>query len=391
MRRQDSTRVDVAVVGGGICGLTTALALERRGFDPTVYEAATEYRPVGAGILLQTNAMLVLDRLGLADRVREAGVALGRSTVRGPSGRPLAEFDVDRVERAEFGHGFVSVHRANLQRILLDSLDADVHTAKECVAVADATSPTISFADGTRASPDVVVGADGIDSVVREAVAPTTQQRHLPGVVYRAVVDVSLPPEHAHSGVEVWTGGCNTGGAPIEDDRFYWFCVAPERVAPDGDDRATLQRLGDRFGDAAEPVSSVIAALDPEQVFTTDLRDLPALPRWHRGNVVLAGDAAHAMLPFAGQGTAQAIEDGPVLAHALATHDDPGSAFEEYESARRSRADSIRAESYRLGRFGTTQSELVSRARNAALGLVPQRVLRRFRRQRAAGTTLPPT
>jgi 2-polyprenyl-6-methoxyphenol hydroxylase-like FAD-dependent oxidoreductase len=380
---------DVAVVGGGICGLTTALALDRRGFAPTVYEAATEYQPVGAGILLQTNALLVLDRLGVADRVREAGQPLGRSDIRGPSGRALKRFDLDRVERSEFGHGFVAVHRAALQRILLDALDAPVHTGMECVQVTDVTEPTVAFADGTRVSPGLVVGADGIDSRVRGAVAPGVESRSLPGVVYRAVPDISLPEAHADRGFEVWDAGSYTGGAPLGDDRFYWFGTMPERVGPDGDP-ATLAALRDRFDDAPAPVPRVLDAVEPSEVFATGLRDLPELPRWHRGRVALAGDAAHAMLPFAGQGAAQAIEDGPVLAHALATHDDPTVAFESYASERRPRADSIRSESRRLGRIGTTQSRLAARARNTAARLVPQRVFRRFRRQRAAGTSLPP-
>ncbi|MFB9806087.1 FAD-dependent oxidoreductase [Haladaptatus pallidirubidus] len=113
---------DVAIVGGGICGLTTTLALERRGWTPTVYETASEYRPIGAGILLQTNALLVLDRLGIADRVREAGVPLEESLIRSANGRVLTRFDLNRVERADYGYGFVAIHRAELQRILLDEL-----------------------------------------------------------------------------------------------------------------------------------------------------------------------------------------------------------------------------------------------------------------------------
>jgi len=386
---------DVAVVGGGICGLTTALALEQFGASPTVYEAASEYRPVGAGILLQTNALLVFDRLGVADRVREAGVPLDRLAVRDPDGRSLVAFDLDDVERSEFEYGAVAVHRAALQRVLLDALDADVRTGEECVAVTDPGSPTVAFADGTRVSPDVVVGADGIDSAVRDAVAPAAETRSLPAVVYRAVPEVSLSGEHAARGTEVWNHGSYTGGAPVDDDdddRFYWFGVVPERAAPSGGDAAaTLAALRDRFVDAPAPIPRVLDAADPEAVFATALRDLPSLPRWHRGRVVLAGDAAHAMLPFAGQGAAQAVEDGLALAHALATRDGHRAAFAAYADERRSRADAVRAESRALGRLGTTRSGVVARARNAAARLLPRSVVRRFRRQRAAGTSLPET
>jgi len=395
MRRDRSTgrideTTDVAIVGGGICGLTAAIALERRGWEPTVYEAATEYRPVGAGILLQTNALLVLDRLGVADRVRAEGVRLGNSAIRSPDGRALKRFDLDRVERDEFGYGFVAIHRADLQRLLLEELDAPVRTGMECEAVTDADRPTARFADGTRISPDVLVGADGIHSAVRDAVVPAVEPRALDGVCYRSVVDVDLPDRHRDRGLEVWGEGSYTGGAPIGDDRFYWFATVSEATAADLDGpREIVAAVRERFGAFPAPIPSVVDALAPEDVFATGLADLPALDRWSSGSVVLAGDAAHAMLPFAGQGAAQSIEDALALADALDRHADPAAAFEAYEADRRPRADGIRAESRRLGRVGTVQSSLGARLRNLAIGSVPGALFRRFRRRRAARTSLP--
>ncbi|OYR54254.1 FAD-dependent monooxygenase [Halorubrum halodurans] len=381
---------DVAVVGGGICGLTTALALERHGRSPTVYEAASEYEPVGAGILLQTNAMLVLDRLGIADAVREAGTRLDEGGLRSLDGEFMVRFDLDALERREFGYGFVAVHRADLQRILLDELDADVRTGMDCVAVDGSDPPVARFDDGTEIRPDVLVGADGIHSTVRDAVAPETSPRALDGVAYRALVSLDVPEAYRTRGFEVWGDGAYTGGSPVDANRFYWFATAPDRLTDDrADPGAVSAALRSHLAGYPEPIPAILAALDPADLVVTDLADLPPLDTWSRDRVVLAGDAAHAMLPFAGQGAAQAIEDGVMLADALATAADHERAFEAYEADRKPRADRLRDASHRLGRLGTIQSALGCRLRNLVIDAVPDAAIRRVRRRQAAGTSLP--
>lgn len=390
--RRERETTDIAIVGGGICGLTLALALEQRGFDPTVYEAASEYRPVGAGIFLQTNALLVFDRLGIADQIRDSGVPLEGSRIQSPSGTVLQRFDVAGVERSEFGYGYVSIHRADLQRILLAELDTEVETDMACEAVTEVDSPTVEFADGTRIRPDVLVGADGIDSVVREAIAPGVEPRAFESVVYRAITTVELPEQYRTRGFEVWGDGTYTGGAPIDAERFYWFATAPEPLVEESSvSESTVATLQDRFETFPDPVPTVVESLDSADVIVTGLQDVPTLDRWSRGSVVLAGDAAHGMLPFGGQGAAQAIEDALALADSIATHEASVSAFDAYEARRKTRADRIRDESHRLGQFGTMQSSLGCRTRNLALGLLPTALFRRLRRRRASQTTLPET
>lgn len=383
---------DIAIVGGGICGLTTALALEQRGYAPTVYEAASEYRPVGAGILLQTNALLVFDQLGIADRIRAEGRPLQNGQIRSPSGQILKRFDLNELERPEFGYGFVAIHRADLQRILLDELETTVETGMACDSLPESDPPTVQFEDGTQIQPDIVIGADGIHSAVRDAVVPNVELRALDNIVYRALVTIDLPEQHQKQGLEVWGGGSYTGGAQIDPDRFYWFGTAPDYLA--GDTAGPKQRkaaLQDHFGEFPEPVPSLVDSLDPDDVIVTGLEDVPPLERWSHGSVVLAGDAAHGMLPFAGQGAAQAIEDALALAHAIDSHEDTETAFEAYEAERKPRAERLRSESHRLGQLGTMQSSVGCRVRNLAFRLLPDTVFRRFRRKRMSRTSLPET
>jgi len=380
---------EIAIIGGGICGLTTAIALERRGASPTVYEAASEYRPVGAGILLQTNALLALDRLGIADRVRSAGMALDDARILSPSGRVLQRFDLEGVERARYDYGYVAIQRGDLQQVLLDELGGAVRTGKACAAVEDPESPTVRFEDGMRISPDIVIGADGIDSNVRGAIAPEAETRSFDAAVHRSVVPCELPERCRSTGVEVWGHGTYTGGAPVGSDRFYWFATVPNRLeSATTYHRPRAEWVREHYRGFPEPIPTVIESLDSDDIITTGLADVPPLDRWSRGSVALAGDAAHGMLPFAGQGAAQAIEDAVALAAALTTSEDPPTAFDAYERERKRRADQIRTESRWLGALGTAQSSLACRARNAGATLLPGGVVRRFRQRRILGASL---
>jgi 2-polyprenyl-6-methoxyphenol hydroxylase-like FAD-dependent oxidoreductase len=380
----------IAIVGGGICGLTTAVALEQRGLSPTVYEAASEYEPVGAGILLQTNALLVFDRLGIADAICDAGTQLDGGGLRSPDGPFLTRFDLNDVERREFGYGFVAIHRADLQHILVDELDTTVRTGMDCRDVVGTDPPVVHFADGTKICPDVLVGADGIHSTVRDAVTPGVEPRSLDGVAYRALVTLELPEPYQTQGFEIWGDGTYTGGSPVDEERFYWFATAPEPLTDDHAAPEVVESaLRNHLTGYPEPIPELLDGLDPDDLILTDLEDLPSLGSWSRNRVVLAGDAAHAMLPFAGQGAAQAIEDGLLLADAIATCETHERAFEAYESERKPRADRVRAESRRLGRVGTMQSTFGCRLRNFVVDTVPDAVLRRIRRRQAAGTSLP--
>lgn len=379
---------DIAIIGGGICGLTTAIALERRGFEPTVYESTDNYRPVGAGILLQTNALSVLSELGLADAVAERGAAIPAVPFRSPEGPTLMEFDLD-YERDRFGHGFVSIHRAALQELLLDELESTVRTGMECVAVDEPRSaPTVRFDDGSTVETDAAVGADGIGSAVRGELWPEATGREFDCVAYRGVTEGVDRPEAA--GFEVWGEGRFVGCSPLGDGRVYWYATSTEMVAPDGTPAERNRALSARVAEYPEPIPTAIASTPAADIIVTPLADLGPLDSWSTGAVALAGDAAHGMLPFAGQGAAQSIEDAAVLAAALDDHAEPTAAFEAYERCRKPRAETVVAASRRLGRLATVESAVGWRLRNLAARLTPSRLSRRLRATQAEPSRYPP-
>ncbi|MEA1932424.1 MAG: FAD-dependent monooxygenase [Euryarchaeota archaeon] len=373
---------EVAIIGGGICGLTTAIALENRGFEPTVYESTETYRPVGAGILLQTNALSVLDSIGLAARIEASGIEIDAVPFLSPDGSRLFGFDL-AFERDRFGHGFVAIHRAKLQELLLDELETTVRTGMECVSVTEPETPTVAFSDGSTVSPDCVIGADGIGSAVRAEICPTAEPRPADCIAYRGLAPAADLPGGTDPGFEVWGEGSFVGCSPLGDGRVYWYATATGPVAPDGTAVDRKSALRQRFDAYPEPVPQLLASTAADGIIVTPLADLAPLGRWSTGAVTLAGDAAHAMLPFVGQGAAQGIEDAAVLAAVLDAHETPAAAFKQYEQCRKSRAEGFVATSRRLGRLAAVDSAVGWRLRNLGIRLLPGKLSRRLRRQQA--------
>jgi len=378
---------EIAIIGGGICGLATAVALQQRGIEPTVYESTTAFQPVGAGILLQTNAMSVLDDLGLAEAVRTQGAELTEIPFYSSDGRRLAAFDLS-FEREQFGHGFIAVHRATLQELLRSTLDSDPEMGMECASVSTPENPTVRFTDGTTHNPDAVIGADGIGSAVRSTVAPNAQPEPAGCVAYRGVTEVDGSTD-AEPGFEVWGEGSFVGCSPLGDGRTYWYATTTDSLAPDGSAADRKTALSMRFESYPAPIPTLIESTPAEEVIVTPLADIRALDNWSIGAVTLAGDAVHPMLPFAGQGAAQALEDALVIAAAVDRHETLGTAFDAYERCRKPRAEQIVSASHRLGRLATIDSQRGCRLRNLAARLVPTRLTRRLRATQAVPTRLP--
>ncbi len=368
--------MNISVIGGGIGGLATAVALQRRGLDVHVYESAAELGPVGKGIWVPTNAMLVLDRLGLGDAVAARGVALERIEVRDKDGGVLQAIDLRDVH-ARFGRTTVSILRADLQAVLVGALRAGtLHLGKRCIKIDSNDSGAVaSFDDGTHAKGDVIVGADGVRSAVREAVSPNTPLRYSGQTCYLGVANVRLPPDLERTVWEVWGGAHRFGFSSVAEDRVYWF--APATAPAGGRELPDVLELSNRYADFPAPVPAIIRHTPPQDILRVDLHDFAPITRWSEGRVVLVGDAAHAMTPNLGQGGAQAIEDAYVLAEALAHEKSVEAAFAAYARVRQPKATRLVNTAWWLGRLAHVEALWLRGLRNTALRLTPDRVNRR--------------
>ena len=337
----------VAIIGGGIGGLTAANALSRSGIETAVYEAAAELKEIGAGVALHPNAMRVLRAIGVEDGVREvAGRSQWQVMRNWKTGRVIGKTSRQRAA-ALFGIEGATVHRADLLDVLAGALPAGMVTlGKRCERVrTDGGTAVACFADGSEIEADIIVGADGIHSPVRASLFGPDAPRFTGKICYRSVIpagDVRGAPP-ATEGAQ-WFGPHGTivlyplRGEELvnvvchyDDDSYRHESWVAEC------DRAEVLS---RYAGWHESLLRLFAAGDTWYKWA--LYDRDPIPRWTSGRVTLLGDAAHPMLPYLGQGACQALEDGAVLATALAAEAaDPVTGLARYERTRRPRASQV--------------------------------------------------
>jgi 2-polyprenyl-6-methoxyphenol hydroxylase-like FAD-dependent oxidoreductase len=354
------------VVGGGIGGVATAIALGRIGWRVTVLERAAELADVGSGITLFPNAVRALDALGAGDAVRAVGAPPPAAGMRKPDGTVVVDVsDVPSVS------GIFGFHRADLHRTLRSFLaDGVLRTGVEVTAVrTEGDAASVTTADGETLAADLVVAADGLRSTARAALWPNHLGLRYAGYTsWRAVT--AEPVADIGLGGETWGRGLRFGVLPLRDGRVYWFAVANAPAgAASPDPHAEVVA---RFGGWHDPIPRLLAATPPGDVLHLDIHDLYLpLPPFTTGRVALLGDAAHAMTPDVGQGACQAIEDAVTLASALAGEPDVTRALAAYDAQRRPRAESVVKAARRTGRFAQADGAVAVALRGLLLRVVP--------------------
>lgn len=368
--------MNVSIIGGGIGGLTAAIALQQRGVDAQVFEAALELGRVGKGIWLPTNAMLVLDRLGLGGELAARGLELEGIEIHDHKSGLLQRIELNGVKQ-KFGRTTTSLLRVDLQAALASALAPNsLRLGKRCTEVKQtAKGARVIFEDGSGLTSDVVIGADGVRSKVRDAVAPAARLRYSNQTCYLGVAKYALSEADLRTVREIWGGKPRFGYSAVASDKVYWF--APYTSEADGPSPTDLtSTLLERYNGFPGPVLDLIRHTPATDILKVDLHDLAPLSTWHSGGVVLLGDAAHAMTPNLGQGGAQAIEDAYVLAQSLAEQPSVGAAFNWYESVRRQKVLRITRTAWWLGQMAHLQSPW-QHVRNTGLKLTPKHVNQR--------------
>jgi 2-polyprenyl-6-methoxyphenol hydroxylase-like FAD-dependent oxidoreductase len=361
----------ITVIGAGIAGLATAVALRHDGHDVTVIEQRTD-TATGAGISIWPNALAALDEIGLGDAVRGAGGRVTGGAMRWRDGRWLRRPSAQRIVDA-LGEPLVVVRRTALTDILRDALPAGtVETGITATGldIGD-TSVQITLSNSQTRQADAVVGADGVNSMVARTLNGPLRSRYVGYTAWRGVAAYSLDPALAG---ETMAAGTEVGHVPLGPDHTYWFATerAPEGSSSPGGDHAYLTT---KLASWAEPIPQLIASTDPADLLRNDLFDRAQPKHWSRGSAVIVGDAAHPMRPHLGQGGCQGLEDAAILARFVGLSPDLRSAFHSFGAFRRRRVRPLVRESATIGRIVNLRPSFLSGAASRATAVVPERMV----------------
>ncbi|MCQ6557710.1 FAD-dependent monooxygenase [Paenibacillus mendelii] len=364
------------VIGAGIGGLSAAIALQQIGWQVKIFDKASKLSDVGAGIVLAANAMKALDRLGAAEQARSRGAAVGKAEVRTWNGRLIVDLPTSR-QAERYGTPGYLIHRGELQQVLLQQLLPGTDVKLGCELISwemDGPYVSASFEDGSKSTGALLIGADGVRSVVRERLFGPEALRYSGFTALRGIAAYEDKRYGAElgGGFEAWGPGKRFGFSHLGQGRVFWFAALnspPDALVEQG---MRKQAALNHFKGWYKPIEAVIEATEETAVLSHPIYDRKPLSSWSVGCVTLLGDAAHPMLPNLGQGGAQAMEDAVVLGRCLKKMpSDIQAALAMYERLRIGRTTKMVRQSRRMGRLVQLENGLAVALRNGLLRSLP--------------------
>ena len=353
----------ILVVGGGIAGLTLTGLLQQRGFKPTLVEQIPEYGTVGYVIVLWPSGSRILKGLGVYRSLLDVGLQCTTYNVSDEQGQMLHSYSVQNVTE-KYGP-MLSTYRPDLINVIKEAVDPDSIRMSTTVDKIDQTNDEVyvTFSDGTEETYDLVVGCDGVRSKTRDLVFGDVPLSYsgMTGWSFWVKPNIAKTLQIA----EYWGTGKFFGIWPTKG-RLSVFTSIRNNVQEPDPVESRIDRIQENFKNFGGLVPAILEGLnDPNEIFHGYYNDL-RMKKWHKGRVVLVGDAAHAILPTAGGGVSMAMESAAVLVDELCRTDSKyiEQAFESYITRRRSRVDKIQNQSRMMSKFVFADSRLVSSMRD---------------------------
>jgi 2-polyprenyl-6-methoxyphenol hydroxylase-like FAD-dependent oxidoreductase len=363
----------ILIIGGGIAGLCSAIALQQIGMKIKVYERNNQPTVAGAGIIIAPNALQALNPYHISDEIIRQGNPSNGFHILSDRGQPLSQLEVPS------GYGNLhSIHRKDLQHILLSVLSPDtVEWGKQFFRLEQKDNHVqVVFTDGSQAVGDLVVAADGIHSNIRKQIFQKDTYRYAGYTCWRGVVSVDELPGLSHRFIETWGTKGRFGIVPLPKNKVYWYALINAHQGDSLIANYSTKDLYRLFQNYHEPIPSLLLKTTSHSMIHRDIVDIAPLERFYSDRVVFIGDAAHAITPNMGQGACQAMEDARILAECLRIENNYQGAFTAYDAKRRKRIQQISNQSWKVGKMAQSESFLFTSIRNKLMKHAPNWIYR---------------
>ena len=378
----------ILIVGAGIGGLVSALCLNKKGYEVEIYEQSEVLSELGAGVQLSPNATRVLDYLKLTDDLKPH-VFEPRSFqfLNYKTEKIISKRELGLKIQDDFGFPNFDVHRADLQKVLLNKVEEEgikILTNMKVIDVGNEENKAYIKINEEKIKADIVIGADGIHSIVREKIFEKKESSFTGNVAWRMLIPVdSLPRDLILPDTTVWLGPKKhfvsyhvSGGKNLN-------CVC--LVEQDGwtneswSERGNIEDLREVYNGWNQTIETLLKIANPNTLYRWALHDRPPMKQWSKGRIILLGDAAHPMLPFLAQGAAMAIEDGAVLADCISSYKDKEKSLKYFEQIRKPRTSFVQLAARRNAKI-LHLSGLAAFFRNIIMGYAGNKIFNKLYR-----------
>ena len=376
----------ILIVGAGIGGLVSALCLNKKGYEVEIYEQSEVLSELGAGVQLSPNATRVLDYLKLTDDLKPH-VFEPRSFqfLNYKTEKIISKRELGLKIQDDFGFPNFDVHRADLQKVLLNKVEEEgikIFTNMKVIDVGNEENKAYIKINEEKIKADIVIGADGIHSIVREKIFEKKESSFTGNVAWRMLIPVdSLPRDLILPDTTVWLGPKKhfvsyhvSGGKNLN-------CVC--LVEQDGwtneswSERGNIEDLREVYNGWNQTIETLLKIANPNTLYRWALHDRPPMKQWSKGRIILLGDAAHPMLPFLAQGAAMAIEDGAVLADCISSYEDNEKSLKYFEQIRKPRTSFVQLAARRNAKI-LHLSGLAAFFRNIVMGYAGNKIFNKL-------------
>lgn len=367
------TESEFMIIGGGVAGLTAAIALQSLHRKFVLFEQSQLLHGIGAGFGLAANAMQAFELLGLRDEIEKIGYYLDNYNIRNEKGDTLFKPDTSRIS-SQYNQKNFAIHRADLHSHLLSKLSTDtILLGKRAFKLEQSeTHVCVHFDDGSSHTAKYLLIADGVKSLLRQQLIPSSAPRYAGYTCWRATIDNSKVK--LDTGFETWGRAGRFGVTPLVNNRIYWYACVNGQANDQNFRNTTVTDLYERFANYHAPIPTILQETKNEDLIWSDIIDIKPLDHLAYHNILIIGDAGHATTPNMGQGACQAIEDIAVLADELKKDKTTIEAFLSFEKRRMARTHYITQTSRQIGKVAQWESPWFIAVRNTLAKAMPNSI-----------------